>query len=167
MGDCQFLPVLVHDQHLAAKFGVAKLVQAWSLPNIHLDYALADQNKLKREDVETAAAQYLLAQNGTCASEWADWWCSKMELFDGIQENIALTDLPQDGCAIVHSDSAEGIQRLNQEAGKAMARGVRAGLTGLRPRVVGVEPGPQRPFDVAFGLGVEVFERARLAFGRG
>ncbi|NVM74332.1 putative AlkP superfamily pyrophosphatase or phosphodiesterase [Duganella sp. SG902] len=52
------------DQHLAAKFGVAKLVQAWSLPNIHLDYALADQNKLKREDVETAAAQYLLAQNG-------------------------------------------------------------------------------------------------------
>jgi imidazolonepropionase-like amidohydrolase len=28
----------------------------------------------------------------------------------------------------VHSDSAEGIQRLNQEAAKAMARGVRAGL---------------------------------------
>jgi arylsulfatase A-like enzyme len=52
------------DQHLAATFGVAKLVQAWSLPNIHLDYALAEQNKLKREDVENAAAQYLLAQNG-------------------------------------------------------------------------------------------------------
>ncbi|MYM72430.1 sulfatase-like hydrolase/transferase [Duganella sp. FT134W] len=52
------------DQHLAAKFGVSKLVQAWSLPNIHLDYALAEQNKLKREDVETAAARYLLAQNG-------------------------------------------------------------------------------------------------------
>jgi len=52
------------DQHLAAKFGVAKLVQAWSLPNIHLDYALAEQNKLKREEVENAAAQYLLAQNG-------------------------------------------------------------------------------------------------------
>jgi imidazolonepropionase-like amidohydrolase len=28
----------------------------------------------------------------------------------------------------VHSDSEEGIQRLNQEAAKAMARGVRAGF---------------------------------------
>ena len=32
------------------------------------------------------------------------------------------------GCAIVHSDSDEGIQRLNQEAAKAMAYGHRAGL---------------------------------------
>lgn len=52
------------DKHLEEKFGVPKLVQAWSLPNIHLDYKLADQNKLKREDVENAAAQYLLAQDG-------------------------------------------------------------------------------------------------------
>ncbi|MGH8188054.1 MAG: amidohydrolase family protein, partial [Steroidobacteraceae bacterium] len=66
---------------------------------------------------------------GVCAAEWADWWGSKMELFDGVQENLAITDLPQGSCAIVHSDSAEGIQRLNQEAAKAMARGVRAGLT--------------------------------------
>ncbi len=63
-----------------------------------------------------------------CGAEWADWWGSKMELFDGVQENIALTDLPPNGCAIVHSDSEEGIQRLNQEAAKAMTRGVRAGL---------------------------------------
>jgi imidazolonepropionase-like amidohydrolase len=28
----------------------------------------------------------------------------------------------------VHSDSSEGIQRLNQEAAKAMTRGLRAGL---------------------------------------
>jgi imidazolonepropionase-like amidohydrolase len=52
-----------------------------------------------------------------------------MEMFDGIQENIALTDLPKGGCAIVHSDSDEGIQRLNQEAAKAMSRGNRIGLT--------------------------------------
>jgi adenine deaminase len=64
-----------------------------------------------------------------CAAEWADWWGDKMEMFDGIQENIALTDLPANSCAIVHSDSEEGIQRLNQEAGKAMFRGTRAGLT--------------------------------------
>jgi imidazolonepropionase-like amidohydrolase len=78
--------------------------------------------------VEAYKIADLLAANGVCAAEWADWWGSKMELFDGVQENLALTDLPQGGCAIVHSDSAEGIQRLNQEAAKAMARGVRAGL---------------------------------------
>jgi imidazolonepropionase-like amidohydrolase len=69
-----------------------------------------------------------LAANGVCGAEWADWWGGKMEMFDGIQENIALTDLPKGGCAIVHSDSDEGIQRLNQEAAKAMSRGNRAGL---------------------------------------
>jgi imidazolonepropionase-like amidohydrolase len=51
-----------------------------------------------------------------------------MEAFDGIQENIAFVDYPKGGCAIVHSDSEEGIQRLNQEAAKAMTRGIRAGL---------------------------------------
>ncbi|HKU15936.1 MAG TPA: amidohydrolase [Steroidobacteraceae bacterium] len=71
----------------------------------------------------------VLAANGICGAEWADWWGGKMEMFDGIMENIALTDLPQNGCAIVHSDSDEGIQRLNQEAAKAMARGNRAGLS--------------------------------------
>jgi imidazolonepropionase-like amidohydrolase len=70
-----------------------------------------------------------LAANGVCGAEWADWWGGKMEMFDGIQENIALTDLPKNGCAIVHSDSDEGIQRLNQEAAKAMSRGNRIGLS--------------------------------------
>jgi imidazolonepropionase-like amidohydrolase len=71
----------------------------------------------------------LLAANGVCGAEWADWWGSKMEMFDGIQENLVLTDLPKNGCAIVHSDSDEGIQRLNQEAAKAMSRGNRLGLS--------------------------------------
>ncbi|MES2163656.1 MAG: alkaline phosphatase family protein [Pseudomonadota bacterium] len=52
------------DQHLSEKFGGAKLLSAWSLPNIHLDYAQIDKSGLKREDVENAAARYLLAQNG-------------------------------------------------------------------------------------------------------
>lgn len=69
-----------------------------------------------------------LAAEGVCGALWADWWGFKMEAFDGIQENIALVDRPQNGCAIVHSDSAEGIQRLNQEAGKAMANAKRAGI---------------------------------------
>ncbi len=70
----------------------------------------------------------LLASKGTCAALWADWWGFKMEALDGIQENLAFVDAAKDSCAIVHSDSPEGIQRLNQEAAKAMAHGNRAGL---------------------------------------
>lgn len=69
-----------------------------------------------------------LAAQGVCGALWADWWGFKMEAFDGIPENLAMVDYPANGCAIVHSDSAEGIQRLNQEAAKAMARGARAGF---------------------------------------
>jgi len=69
-----------------------------------------------------------LAQAGTCGALWADWWGFKIEAYDGVLENIALVDRPEGGCAIVHSDSSEGIQRLNQEAAKAMTRGQRAGL---------------------------------------
>jgi imidazolonepropionase-like amidohydrolase len=69
-----------------------------------------------------------LAKEGVCGGLWSDWWGFKMEAYDGIQENIALVDAPEGGCAIVHSDSEEGIQRLNQEAAKAMTHGRRAGL---------------------------------------
>jgi imidazolonepropionase-like amidohydrolase len=69
-----------------------------------------------------------LAAEGVCGALWADWWGFKMEAFDGIQENIALVDRPANGCAIVHSDSSEGIQRLNQEAAKVMAHARRAGM---------------------------------------
>ena len=69
-----------------------------------------------------------LAAVGVCGALWADWWGFKMEAYDGIQENIAIVDHPDGGCAIVHSDSEEGIQRLNQEAAKAMTRGNRAGF---------------------------------------
>ena len=79
--------------------------------------------------VEAYKIADLLAERRVCAAMWADWWGYKMELFDGIQENIAFVDYPANGCAIVHSDSEEGIQRLNQEAAKAMARGSRAGLS--------------------------------------
>ncbi len=59
-----------------------------------------------------------LAEEGVCGALWADWWGFKMEAYDGIQENIALVDRPKNSCAIVHSDSAEGIQRLNQGSGQ-------------------------------------------------
>ncbi|SHF10508.1 amidohydrolase [Thermomonas hydrothermalis] len=69
-----------------------------------------------------------LAAEGVCGALWADWWGFKMESFDGIQENIALVDRVPGGCAIVHSDSAEGIQRLNQEAAKVIAHARLAGI---------------------------------------
>jgi len=69
-----------------------------------------------------------LAEKHVCGALWADWWGFKMEAYDGIQENIAIVDRPEGSCAIVHSDSAEGIQRLNQEAAKAMTRGNLAGM---------------------------------------
>ena len=78
--------------------------------------------------VEAYKIADLLAENGVCAAMWADWWGFKMEAYDGIPENIAFVDAAPDGCAIVHSDSEEGIQRLNQEAAKAIAYGARAGF---------------------------------------
>ena len=69
-----------------------------------------------------------LARDGVCGALWADWWGFKMEAFDGIQENVAIVDRAPGGCAIVHSDSEEGIQRLNQEATKVIANARRAGI---------------------------------------
>lgn len=69
-----------------------------------------------------------LAQRGVCGALWADWWGFKMEAYDGIQENLAMVDYPGGGCAITHSDSAEGIQRLNQESAKSMAHARQLGL---------------------------------------
>jgi imidazolonepropionase-like amidohydrolase len=50
-----------------------------------------------------------------------------MESYDGIQENAAF--LQREGaCVVIHSDDANGIQRLNQEAAKAQAAGKRVGI---------------------------------------
>jgi len=78
-----------------------------------------------------------LAEKNVCGALWADWWGFKMEAYDGIQENIAIVDRPEGSCAIVHSDSSEGIQRLNQEAAKAMTRGNRAGMDISPERAIG------------------------------
>jgi imidazolonepropionase-like amidohydrolase len=69
----------------------------------------------------------LLNREHICAAMWADWWGFKIEAYDGIRENIAFVHA-RGGCAMVHSDSEVGIQRLNQEAAKALSAGRRAGL---------------------------------------
>ena len=77
--------------------------------------------------VESYKIADLLAKEGICSAMWADWWGFKMESLDGIRENVAMVDAAG-ACAVVHSDSEIGIQRLNQETAKAMAAGRRMGL---------------------------------------
>jgi len=77
--------------------------------------------------VEAYKIADLLKANGICAAMWADWYGFKMESYDAIPENIALTHRAG-ACAIVHSDDPNGIQRLNQEAAKALARGRAMGI---------------------------------------
>ena len=77
--------------------------------------------------VEAYKIADLLRANGTCAALWSDWYGFKMESYDGVSENIALVH-NAGACTIVHSDDANGIQRLNQEAAKALAAGRRVGI---------------------------------------
>ncbi len=77
--------------------------------------------------VESYKVADLLAANGICSAMWADWYGFKMEAYDAIKENIPFVD-KAGACAIVHSDDPNGIQRLNQEAAKALADGRRAGF---------------------------------------
>jgi imidazolonepropionase-like amidohydrolase len=77
--------------------------------------------------VEAYKIADLLRENNTCGAMWSDWWGFKMEAYDAINENIPLVH-NAGACAIVHSDDANGIQRLNQEAAKALADGRRMGL---------------------------------------
>ena len=77
--------------------------------------------------VESYKIADLLRANNICSAMWSDWWGFKMEAYDAIPENIALVH-NAGACAIVHSDDPNGIQRLNQEAAKALASGRRAGI---------------------------------------
>jgi imidazolonepropionase-like amidohydrolase len=70
----------------------------------------------------------LLRENDVCSAIWADWYGFKMEAYDGILENAAF--LQREGaCVVIHSDDANDIQRLNQEAAKAQKAGLRLGMT--------------------------------------
>jgi imidazolonepropionase-like amidohydrolase len=85
--------------------------------------------------VEAYKIRDLLVANNICASMWADWWGFKLEAYDGIRENIALIEQAK-GCAIVHSDDANGEQRLNQEAAKALRAAWDAGIAIDRAQAV-------------------------------
>jgi imidazolonepropionase-like amidohydrolase len=131
--------------------------------------------------VEAYKIRDLLVANNICASMWADWWGFKLEAYDGIRQNIALVH-EAGGCAIVHSDSADGIQRLNQEAAKAMRAGAEAGITltpadaitwltinpakavGIDKQTGSLEPGKNADVVIWSGNPFSVYTRAEQVF---
>jgi len=76
--------------------------------------------------VEAYKIADLLKASGTCAAVWADWWGFKMEAYDAIPENLAILER-EGACGMIHSDDANGIQRLNQEIAKVRAAAKRSG----------------------------------------
>lgn len=77
--------------------------------------------------VEAYKIADLLKARGACAAVWADWYGFKMESYDGIGENLAILE-NAGACAMIHSDDANGIQRLNQEVGKVLSSARHSGI---------------------------------------
>jgi len=126
---------------------LAEVLRGRILPQIHCYRAdeMAQMIDLSKEfgfkirsfhhAVEAYKIADLLAREGIAASVWDDWWGFKMEALDAIPENAAL--LERAGArAIMHSDDPNGIQRLNQEAAKAMYAGRRMGLSITREQAI-------------------------------
>jgi imidazolonepropionase-like amidohydrolase len=79
-----------------------------------------------------------LSEAGVGAVVWSDWpelGTSKMEMHDMVGANAALLDVAGVRVAL-HSDSSGDIQRLNQEAAKALAAGLRLELDVDRDRAI-------------------------------
>ncbi|WP_394344006.1 amidohydrolase [Sphingomonas baiyangensis] len=77
--------------------------------------------------VESYKIADLLKANQTCSAVWADWYGFKMESYDAVNENLAILE-NEGACAMIHSDDANGIQRLNQEVAKVWHAARRAGM---------------------------------------
>ncbi|HEU0075999.1 MAG TPA: amidohydrolase, partial [Longimicrobiaceae bacterium] len=131
--------------------------------------------------VEAYKVRDLMARDSISGSLWADWWGFKMEALDGIEANLALVH-EAGARAVVHSDDESGIQRLNQEAAKAVAAGRRAGIQvsendalrwltanpawtlGIEDRVGTLEPGKQADVVIWSGSPFSVYSRAEKVF---
>ncbi|MEW5930197.1 MAG: amidohydrolase [Gemmatimonadota bacterium] len=131
--------------------------------------------------VEAYKVRDLMARDSISGSLWADWWGFKMEALDGIDTNLALVH-EAGARAVVHSDDESGIQRLNQEAAKAMAAGRRAGIQvtendalrwltanpawtlGIQDRVGTLEPGKQADVVIWSGNPFSVYSRAEKVY---
>ncbi|WP_199554008.1 amidohydrolase [Sandaracinobacteroides hominis] len=131
--------------------------------------------------VEAYKITDLLKENGICAAMWSDWWGFKLESYDGIEENLPFVHAAG-GCAITHSDDADGIQRLNQETAKALADGRKWGLNikdeeawtwiainpakalGIDDKVGSLEPGKQADVVLWNGNPLSVYSRPQMVW---
>ncbi|AKH43203.1 imidazolonepropionase [Croceibacterium atlanticum] len=86
--------------------------------------------------VESYKITDLLREEDVCSAVWADWYGFKMEAYDAIPENAALI-ANAGACVVIHSDDANGIQRLNQAAARAQADGRRIGIDIPDEQVIG------------------------------
>ncbi|HYH99487.1 amidohydrolase, partial [Hyalangium sp.] len=125
-----------------------------------------------------------LAEKQVAVATWADWWGFKLEAWDGIPENAGLVS-QAGGRAVIHSDSAYGIQRLNQEAGKAMWRARESGILipeeealrwvtlnpawvmGADERTGSLEPGKMADVTLWKGHPLSVYARAQRVWADG
>ncbi len=106
-------------------------IHCYKAPELREMVKIADEFGFRIRSFHHALEAYkvrkLLVDHDIAISTWADWWGFKMEAFDGIPENAALFE-EAGGRPIIHSDSSIGIQRLNQDAAKAMYAGRAAGI---------------------------------------
>jgi imidazolonepropionase-like amidohydrolase len=131
--------------------------------------------------VEAYKVADMLARDSVSASLWADWWGFKMEAFDGTNANIALVH-NAGARAIVHSDDDGGIQRLNQEAAKALKAGREVGIKisddealrwftanpawalGLQDKIGTLEPGKNADVVIWSANPFSIYSRAEKVF---
>jgi imidazolonepropionase-like amidohydrolase len=127
--------------------------------------------------VEAYKIADILAREDVSVSIWADWWGFKLEALDATNANAALVQRAG-ARAIIHSDDAMGIQRLNQEAAKALAAGREADIAitddealrwitgnaawalGLEDEIGTLEPGKRGDVVVWSGHPFSVYSRA-------
>jgi imidazolonepropionase-like amidohydrolase len=134
--------------------------------------------------VEAYKIADILAREGVATSVWADWWGFKMESFDGIPQSAALQQ--QAGVrVIIHSDDADGIQRLNDGAAQAMYSGIQAGVPVTREQAIkwitinpawalgidsvtgSLEPGKDADVVLWSGDPFSIYSKAELVFNDG
>jgi imidazolonepropionase-like amidohydrolase len=131
--------------------------------------------------VEAYKIADILAREDVSVSIWADWWGFKMEALDATNANAAIVH-NAGARAIIHSDDAMGIQRLNQEAAKALAAGREAGIEisdddalrwitynaawaiGLQDEIGTLEPGKRGDVVIWSGHPFSVYARAEKVF---
>ncbi|MFP5353604.1 MAG: amidohydrolase family protein, partial [Gemmatimonadota bacterium] len=134
--------------------------------------------------VEAYKLADILAQKGISASLWSDWGGFKIEAMDGVRANLALVHAAG-GRAIVHSDDASGMQRLNQDAAKSIAEARTLGIDitedeairwltinpawalGLDDRIGSLEPGKNADVVLWSGNPFSIYSKAEKVWTDG